>query len=109
MQHQILKFYLKKMYFLLQSANKHPVGGVWTRLYSSVHNGLSMNRLQSHCFNYREPSLMVVTTTDIEGKENRFIVGVDREWRDGNFFWGEKDCFLLELEPSFSLLKSMRV
>ena len=50
--------------------------------------------------------MMVLTMRDKEGVENQFVVGVDKEWRDGTFFWGEKDCFLLELKPSFSLLKS---
>ncbi len=49
---------------------------------------------------------MLITTEDVKGMENQFVVGVDREWRDGTFFWGAEDCFLLELKPSFSLLKS---
>ena len=65
-----------------------------------------MNRFQAHCFDYREPSIMILTCTDKEGAENTFIIGVDREWRDGTFFWGEKGCFLLELKPSFTMLRS---
>lgn len=87
-----------------QSHNKHPLGGTWTLLYSSDRDGLSMNRFQSHCFDYREPSIMIITGIYSEGQENQFIIGVDREWRDGTYFWGDDDCFLMELKPSFSML-----
>ena len=51
---------------------------------------------------------MILSCSNKEGMENTFIVGVDREWRDGMFFWGGKGCFLLELKPSFTMLRSKR-
>ncbi len=96
------------MPFHPQSSNKHPVGGVWTNIYSSSDNGLSMNRLQSHCFDYRQPSLMIITTRDATRTEHQYLICVDKEWRDGTYFWGEKDCCLLELKPNFTLLKSIQ-
>lgn len=75
-------------------------------LYSSDRDGMSMNRFQSHCFDYREPSIMILTCQGHINEKVQFVIGVDREWRDGTFFWGEKDCFLLEIKPSFTMLKS---
>ena len=85
------------------------MGGVWTTLYSSSSDGLSMNRLQSHCFDYFEPSLMIITTMDAAKTKRKYLIGVDKEWRDGTYFWGEKNCCLLELKPNFSLLKSKSI
>ena len=49
---------------------------------------------------------MIITGIYSEGEANQFIIGVDREWRDGTYFWGDDDCFLMELKPSFSMLNS---
>ena len=38
----------------------------------------------------------------------QLVIGVDKEWRDGIHYWGEEGTFLLELEPSFTLLRSKR-
>ena len=57
------------------------MGGTWTSLYSSDRDGFSMNRLQNHCFDYREPSIMVVSCQDKEGKDYCYAIGTDREWR----------------------------
>ena len=65
----------------IQAAQGHHMGGNWTCLYSSDRDGFSMNRLQHHCFDYREPSIMVLTCQDKEGKEFSYAIGTDREWR----------------------------
>ncbi|XP_011410302.1 PREDICTED: restriction of telomere capping protein 5-like [Amphimedon queenslandica] len=90
----------------LQSSNKHPVGGTWMLLYSSSRDGLSFTRFMSLSSDYRDPSILLLTCRDRAVDEVRqFVIGVDKEWRDGSHYWGEDNCFLLELEPSFTLLK----
>jgi hypothetical protein len=88
-----------------QARNKHPVGGMWTLLYHSKKDGMSMNRFTSHCFDYREPSIMILTCSGPVDEEIQFVIGVDKEWRDGTHYWGGDDCFLLELQPSFTMQK----
>ena len=92
-----------------QSSNKHPVGGTWTLLYSSSRDGLSFTRFMSQSSDYRDPSILLLTCRDgTVGEVRQFVVGVDKEWRDGTHYWGEDNSFLLELEPSFTLLKSRK-
>lgn len=72
----------------------------------SKRDGLSMNRFTSHSFDYSEPSMMILTCTGQVNEKIQFVIGVDREWRDGTHFWGGENCFMLELKPSFTMLKS---
>ena len=65
----------------------YPLGGIWTRLYSSSQHGFSMNRFQHHCSDYREPSVMVLNCrTRGSGEEEedemyQFAIAVDTEWK----------------------------
>ena len=63
----------------------------------------------SQSSDYRDPSILLLTCRDgTVGEVRQFVVGVDKEWRDGTHYWGEDNSFLLELEPSFTLLKSRK-
>ena len=63
----------------------------------------------SQSFDYREPSILLLKCRDRTVDEVRqLVIGVDKEWRDGIHYWGEEGTFLLELEPSFTLLRSKR-
>lgn len=57
-------------------------GGIWTCLYSSRDHGLSMNRFQHHCFDYKQPSVMIVDCLNKETDEMySFALAMDSEWR----------------------------
>ena len=71
----------------------YPMGGSWTRLYSSSLHGFSMNRFQHHTSDYREPSVMILDCraqpgggggAEREGEREgdyKFAIAVDMEWR----------------------------
>ena len=112
----------------VQASCDYPLGGTWTRLYSSSQHGFSMNRFQHHCSDYREPSVMVLDCRCQRGEEeggdgrHQFAIAVDTEWksascswscsnfanhfysRDGTFYWGGERFCLLQLQPVFLLL-----
>ena len=59
-----------------------PVGGEWTCLYSSDRHGLSMNRFQHHCSDYKHPSLLTLTCYQPQDHTlYQFAIALDTEWR----------------------------
>lgn len=59
-----------------------PSGGNWTCLYSSRDHGFSMNRFQHHCFDYKQPSVMIIDcNAGRDGKHFSFALAMDSEWR----------------------------
>lgn len=58
-----------------------PVGGNWTCLYSSRKHGFSMNRFQHHCFDYKQPSVMIINCLAVDSSTYSFALAMDSEWR----------------------------
>ncbi|XP_006815739.1 uncharacterized protein LOC102808561 [Saccoglossus kowalevskii] len=73
----------------------------WMTLYDSNSKGLSLNRLQHHVFNYKGPTIMLVTCTD----DNFFAVAVDQEWQESTHHWGGGSCASIQLTPMFRCIE----
>lgn len=73
----------------------------WSRLYDSGDDGLSINRFQFHVFNYKGPTLMIVTA------DNGYSMAIasDGEWKESCHFWGGEDTVLLQLTPEFRIVE----
>ena len=96
----------------MQASCDYPLGGTWTRLYSSSQHGFSMNRFQHHCSDYREPSVMVLDCRCQRGEEeggdgrHQFAIAVDTEWKSASCSWScakfaKQTVFISEMEHSF--------
>ncbi len=90
---------LSKQDIFLLSLTRQPLCETkWDRLYYPE-NGLSFNRLSYHIENYGGPSLLVIRDT------NGFVFGgyASVPWEEKNDFYGNSDCFLFALFPSFNV------
>ncbi|CAG7716952.1 unnamed protein product [Allacma fusca] len=73
----------------------------WNTLYDSADQGLSINRFQHHVFNYRGPTIMIISCDD----DYTFMVGIDAEWKESCHFWGGEQCFVIQLKPEFRVVE----
>lgn len=83
----------------------------WTRLYSGVEHGFSMNRFESHVFRYPGPTLLLVRGENLNTQGGRTVtVGayVPDSWKHGHQYWGSEACFLFELSPTFEVFRPTR-
>ncbi|KAI8968160.1 TLD-domain-containing protein [Mycotypha africana] len=93
----------------------------WLRLYSAEEDGFSMNRLESHVFKYPGPTLMIMEIDEKEplrrrtkGKKQELtpprVIGafIKQPWKHSKHLWGDKECFLFELDPSFDIFRPVK-
>ncbi|KAI8049146.1 TLD-domain-containing protein [Gilbertella persicaria] len=78
----------------------------WTRLYSANKDGFSMNRFESHVFKYPGPTLLVIKA-NASGQELMLGAYIAQAWKHSKHFWGNDQCFLFELHPSFDIYRSV--
>ncbi|KAF7630906.1 hypothetical protein Mgra_00008827 [Meloidogyne graminicola] len=69
----------------------------WTYLYSSVQNGLSVNRFEANVFDYRGPTISIFHL--INGQ--LFALVVDEELRNSCKPYGGPHCVLFKFFPEF--------
>ncbi|XP_021205458.2 uncharacterized protein LOC114246224 [Bombyx mandarina] len=72
----------------------------WTPLYSSSDQGLAANRFLHHTLAYRGPTVVLA-----RGGPLLVALCCPAEWRDSHCYWGDADCALLQLLPTFSLIE----
>jgi hypothetical protein len=82
------------MLFSFASMSKS-LGGEWHRLYTSVSDGLSFNRLQNSMLGYDGPTLLVIQATN-GGIFGAFTAS---KWKESKDYYGNSDCFLYQLQP----------
>jgi hypothetical protein len=82
------------MLFSFASMSKS-LGGEWHRLYTSVSDGLSFNRLQNSMLGYDGPTLIVIQATN-GGIFGAFTASI---WKESKDYYGNSDCFLYQLQP----------
>jgi TLD len=69
--------------------------GSYHRLYASSSDGLSFNRLQNAVQGYGGPTLLLIRSTS-GGIFGAFTAST---WKESKDFYGNTDCFLLQLSP----------
>jgi TLD len=69
--------------------------GDYHRLYASSSDGLSFNRLQNAVQGYGGPTLLLIRSTS-GGIFGAFTAST---WKESKDFYGNTDCFLLQLSP----------
>jgi hypothetical protein len=73
------------------------------RLYSAESDGRSFNRLEWSVLGYSGPTLVIIRT-----EENATLGGfASAPWKDSKDFFGDSDCFIFELEPTFHLFRPL--
>lgn len=77
------------------------LGGMWYRLYSSDHDGMSFNRLSNALLGYSGPTLLVIRACG-GGTLGAFTSST---WKESADFYGNNDCFLFQLEPSTAVMR----
>ncbi|CAO3610681.1 unnamed protein product [Cunninghamella echinulata] len=84
----------------------------WHRLYSGDKDGFSMNRFESHVFKYSGPTLILMkiqtTNNNNENDDGIKIIGglITVPWKQSKHYWGNDQCFLFELYPTFECYRS---
>ena len=73
----------------------------WHRLYSSEMDGRSFNRLEWSILGYQGPTMLIVKT-DKGGILGAFSAAT---WQVKREFYGDKECFLFQLEPDFKIYR----
>ncbi|XP_062505635.1 uncharacterized protein LOC134182262 [Corticium candelabrum] len=71
-------------------------------LYDSREQGHSLNRFEHHVFGYRGPTLLILKME----KGLTFVVAIDAEWRDSPAQWGDSNCLLLQMTPTWNVIDS---
>jgi hypothetical protein len=71
-------------------------------LYDSQEQGHSFNRFEHHVFGYRGPTLLILT---LEGGL-MFLIASDTEWRDSPASWGDSNCLLVQVKPTWTVIDS---
>jgi hypothetical protein len=69
----------------------------WTRLFSSTHQGISINRFETHVFNYKGPTVAIFQLNTGEV----VVVANDEEWRHSCNKFGGTHAVLLKVLPVF--------
>ncbi|CAI5745553.1 unnamed protein product [Peronospora destructor] len=72
-----------------------------SRLYTSLQDGLSFNRLSYHILGYSGPTLTVIQ--DAEGAV--FGMFCDTEWKESSRYYGGNGCFLFRMEPEINIYR----
>ncbi|CAJ1928148.1 unnamed protein product [Cylindrotheca closterium] len=75
------------------------LSGEYYRLYTSLSDGLSFNRLQNSLLGYGGPTLLIIRATD----NTIFGAYTASSWKESKDFYGNTDCFLFQLSPSISI------
>uniref|UniRef100_A0A915EEE9 TLDc domain-containing protein n=1 Tax=Ditylenchus dipsaci TaxID=166011 RepID=A0A915EEE9_9BILA len=75
-----------------QNVNKQ-----WTKLYSSVSQGISINRFEANCFNYKGATVAIFKLTN----EDIYAIAADQEWRHSVKKFGGPNSILFQLHPLF--------
>ena len=74
------------------------LGGPYFRLYTSLHDGLSFNRLQNALLGYAGPTLLLIHASQPKGAI--FGAFTASPWKESKDFYGNSDCFLFQLAPT---------
>lgn len=74
----------------------------WIPLYNSDNHGMSVNRFQHHVFGYHGPTLVFIMAEN----ENMFCLACDDSWRDSKHFWGDVNCYCMQLTPEYKVVES---
>ncbi|KAH7731275.1 Protein Y39A3CL.4 c [Aphelenchoides avenae] len=69
----------------------------WTKLYSSAHQGISINRFETHVFHYKGPSVSIFKLKNGEVS----AIASDQEWRHSCNKFGGSHSMLLKIRPTF--------
>lgn len=77
------------------------LGGMWYRLYSSDHDGMSFNRLSNALLGYSGPTLVIIR----EQGGGTFGAFTSSTWKESADFYGNNDCFLFQLEPYTTVMR----
>ncbi|CCI48958.1 unnamed protein product [Albugo candida] len=88
-------------FHLLSCVTTHLQGDI-DRIYTSMEDGLSYNRLCFHLLGYSGPTLIVIQ--DVEGAI--FGAFCDTEWKESNRFYGGNGCFLFRFRPDFHIYRA---
>lgn len=77
------------------------LGGRFHRLYTSLSDGLSFNRLQNALLGYGGPTLLIVRAAS----GDLFGAFTGSSWKESKDFYGNSDCFLFQLLPRVSVYR----
>mmetsp|Transcript_11333 Transcript_11333/g.14201 ORF Transcript_11333/g.14201 Transcript_11333/m.14201 type:complete len:738 (+) Transcript_11333:81-2294(+) len=78
------------------------LSGNWRRLYTSDCDGLSFNRLQNSLLGYSGPTLIIIQEARAGGIFGSFT---STAWKEAKDFYGNSDCFLYQLYPTFRVIR----
>lgn len=108
----------RPQFHLLSCVTTHLQGDI-DRIYTSMEDGLSYNRLCFHLLGYSGPTLIVIQ--DVEGGRSAqgtsisdsffsfvaiFGAFCDTEWKESNRFYGGNGCFLFRFRPDFHIYRA---
>jgi len=71
------------------------------RLYTSLSDGLSFNRLQNALLGYGGPTLLILRSS----KGDVFGAFTASSWKESKEFYGTSDCFLFQLLPRVAIYR----
>ena len=71
------------------------------RLYTSLSDGLSFNRLQNCLLGYGGPTLLILRSA----KGDLFGAFTASSWKESKDFYGNSDCFLFQLLPRVAVYR----
>ncbi len=71
------------------------------RLYTSLSDGLSFNRLQNALLGYGGPTLLLIRET----RGGVFGAFTASSWKESKDFYGNSDCFLYQLLPTTAIYR----
>ncbi|CAB9519216.1 TLD domain-containing protein 1 [Seminavis robusta] len=77
------------------------LSGHFHRLYTSLSDGLSFNRLQNSLLGYGGPTLLILRSAD----GDLFGAFTASSWRESKDFYGNSDCFLYQLLPRVAVYR----
>uniref|UniRef100_A0A0K0G2R2 TLDc domain-containing protein n=1 Tax=Strongyloides venezuelensis TaxID=75913 RepID=A0A0K0G2R2_STRVS len=69
----------------------------WTKLFDSSSHGVSINRFETHVYDYKKPTVTIFKLTN----DQIIVIALDEEWKNSTNTYGGNNTSIIQLKPKF--------